>query len=98
MDKINIIKNYIRDNYNLEPDYYSHWKSYIIEYSWAKYACKEILYNLSILQNTDDDSIMDMLKEMEKEAINCIELSKSMTSEIIFNTELNIIREMEGLI
>lgn len=94
MDKRQIIKDYIRDNFEVYPGYYSWKKDYFLMYSWIHWACQDILYTLALLSDEDAELV---LKRYRKETEICLSLSKTKRSMNMFQTALDVVIELEGL-
>ncbi len=92
MDKRQIIRNYIWDNYQCRPGYYAWRKSMFMEYSYIHCACEDILYDLS-LRMCDDPIIV--IRDYISESKMCLKIAKQHyhgdpTSELMFETAIRI--------
>lgn len=100
MDKRQIIKNYIWDNYRYNPGYYAIKKDYFMEYSFEHWACEEILYRLALLSDRDP---LYVIQDYIYESQNCLKIAKRHngkypTATIIFSTAIAVGRDIEELL
>lgn len=96
IDKKKMVVDYLRD-FGIIPPYYAMRKDYILEYSWERFAIREIEYRLY----HEPGSEMDIIKRFINEMDDCYRIArrkKSIAGECMFDTALAVGREIESLL
>lgn len=95
MDERRIITNYILDNYDsIYPGYYAWKKDFFLEWCYSRWACKDILEELS---DCNYESGCEILRRYRKKIEYCVKHAKTDRGKMMFGKALSIVEELEGL-